>query len=54
MVRVTTSEEVGKGSMEKQTKIKSRFFHTLLILAATVDYMLQTNPDLTDLKWEGL
>lgn len=49
MVRVTISEE-----MEKETKTKSRFLHTLLIHAATVDYILQTNPGLTDLKWKGL
>lgn len=54
MVRVTISEEMEKGSMEKETKTKSQFLHTLLIHAATVDYILQTKPGLTDLKWKGL
>lgn len=54
MVRVTTSEELEKGSMGKEKKTKSRFLHTRLIHAATVDNTLQSNPGLTDLKWKGL
>lgn len=35
-------------------KTKNRFLHSILNHAITVDFVLQTDHDLTDLKWEGL
>lgn len=54
MVRGTPGEEWEKSSLEKKMKTESKVLHTILSHAITLDYILQIDPDLTDLKWQGL
>lgn len=46
--------EMEMSSIEKKMKTNnSRFIYNLLNHEITFDYILQTDPDLTDLKWQG-